>query len=113
MAISFCPMCDRLLIIKKENEKTFLVCNPCNFMQEILDYEGLKLKGIIDKEKVLGEGFVKDNNEFADYDNICKKCGHNKAQIIDMGIFYSDEDNLILLRCGKCGYSERIGRKVS
>ena len=43
----------------------------------------------------------------------CPKCGYEKAQIIDMGIFYSDEDNLILLKCGKCGHSERIGRKTS
>ena len=49
----------------------------------------------------------------ATYDHKCKKCGFSKAQIIDMGIFYSDEDQLILLKCGKCGYSERIGRKVS
>jgi len=27
-----------------------------------------------------------------------------------MGIFYSDEDNLILLKCGKCGWSERLGK---
>ena len=44
---------------------------------------------------------------------MCKKCGYDKAQIIDMCIFYSDEDNLILLKCGKCNFAERIGRKVS
>ena len=65
------------------------------------------------KKKPVGEGFVEGLNEFANYIHKCKKCGYGKAQIIDMGISYSDEDNLILLKCGKCGFSERIGEKVS
>ncbi|MBI2045655.1 hypothetical protein HYT23_06355 [Candidatus Pacearchaeota archaeon] len=65
------------------------------------------------RKNQVGEGVVKDENEFADYPNKCKKCGYDKAQIIDMGVSYSDEDNLILLKCGKCGCSDRIGNKVS
>ena len=97
---------------KKEGEKFFLVCKSCNFFQEVFNYSDLKSKNVLADNKKVGEGFVKGDNELATYDNICKKCGYGKAQIIDMGIFYSDEDNLILLKCGRCGNSERIGRKI-
>ncbi len=60
-----------------------------------------------------GQGVGTSENIYANYEHECKKCGYSKAQIIDMGVKYSDEDNLIFLKCGKCGFSERVGRKVS
>ena len=76
-----------------------------------------KRKSIVEKEKIeheeVGEGVVPAINPMATYKYKCKKCGYGKAQIIDMGLSYSDEDNLILLKCGKCGWSERVGNKVS
>ncbi len=109
MKIKFCPNCDQILLPTKKGEKFFVECNKCGHGKEVKD---LKLKEKIKKiEK--GKGVVKGGNPLATYHNKCPKCGYDKAQIIDMGIFYSDEDNLILLKCGQCGYSERIGRKVS
>ena len=74
-------------------------------------------KKLIEKEKIkheeIGRGVVTDKNTFATYDHECEKCGHKKAEVIDVGVLYSDEDNLILLKCGKCGYSERVGKKTS
>jgi len=67
----------------------------------------------MEKQKERGKEVGEDKNIFANYHNVCKKCGYDKAQILDLGVFYSDEDNLILLKCGKCGFSERVGRKVS
>jgi len=112
MKNTFCPRCKSILIPKKVGENKLVVkCSRCGFFKEIKG-EGLIRTDKI-KRKEVGEGIVKDGNELADYDNVCKKCGYNKAQIIDMGIFYSDEDQLILLKCGRCGYSERVGEKVS
>ncbi|MBS3084516.1 hypothetical protein J4411_01225 [Candidatus Pacearchaeota archaeon] len=110
MIISFCKKCKNIL--SPENYKeNFTECQKCGLRQEIK-------KNLISKEKIKksikkGEGFNYDEKIYASYEHICGKCGHNKAQIIDMGIKYSDEDNLIFLKCGKCGFSERIGRKVS
>jgi len=81
----------------------------------------VKKKALVEKEKFKHEdkeffekGKISEvGNEFADYNHKCQKCGYGKAQIIDMGLSYSDEDNLILLKCGKCGWSERVGNKVS
>jgi DNA-directed RNA polymerase subunit M/transcription elongation factor TFIIS len=87
-----------------------LFCHNCNIDFGIA--EPLKEKEKIINKK-LNQGIVKEENEYANYKNKCKKCGYEKAQIIDMGVFYSDEDNLIFLKCGKCGYSERIGKRTS
>jgi len=98
-----------LLIPKKEGN--LLSCGLCGFIKEQQEFFGGKEK-MFNKGR-LGKGIVEDINDFAIYENKCKKCGHGKAQIIDVGVLYSDEDNLILLKCGKCGFSERIGRKVA
>ena len=74
-------------------------------------------KRIVEKERIhheeRGEGVVKDGNRMATYENKCEKCGYGKAEIIDVGVLISDEDNLIFLKCGRCGYSERVGKKTS
>ena len=110
MTLKFCPKCGDLLIPEKKEEKFIATCNKCGFSRTM---KPLKKKEKLKPEEKIGEGIIKNENLLADYTNKCPKCGYNKAQIIDMGIFYSDEDNLIVLKCGKCGYSERIGRKTS
>ncbi len=86
------------------------VCHSCGFVQ----YSKVVLSSnekLPEKEEI-GEGAVKGENVFATYEHKCKNCGYDKAQVIDCGIFYSDEDNLIFLKCGKCGTSERVGDKA-
>ncbi len=113
MPLSFCPKCSNLLIPEKLDGKGFSeICKFCGYSKKFIDKPVIIKEKIPKREKTDGK-ILEVKNEFADYKNKCQKCGYNKAQIIDMGIFYSDEDNLILLKCGKCGWSERIGRKVS
>ena len=111
MTLKFCQKCKSLMSPHKENGEDFLKCLDCGFIEGMSELF-LKTSEKIKKDEI-GSG-VKDNkNIFATYSNICKKCGHGKAQILDLGIFYSDEDNLIMLKCGNCGFSEKIGRKTS
>jgi DNA-directed RNA polymerase subunit M/transcription elongation factor TFIIS len=110
MALKFCPTCGELLIPEKKGEKFAATCGKCGFSRAV---KPLNEKEKIRHKKKTGEGIAKGENPLATYHNKCPKCGYDKAQIIDMGIFYSDEDNLIMLKCGKCGYSERVGRKTS
>lgn len=105
--INFCPRCNKILMPIKGEDYTYVECS-CGFKERIYS-ETISEK--VSNEQV-GEG-VGEGNLFASYDHICKKCGHDKAEVIDMGIFISDEDNLILIRCGKCGHTERFGRKTS
>lgn len=37
----------------------------------------------------------------------CSKCGFGEADVIDLGIAYSDEAAVYLFKCKKCGWSER------
>jgi len=113
MLMKFCPRCKALLIPQKIDDKFFLKCDACNFLKKLKEEEFLVIKNKITRPELKGKGVLKDENVLATYEHKCKKCGHNKAQVLDLGIFYSDEDNLIMLQCGKCGYSERIGRNTS
>lgn len=110
MTLEFCPKCENILIPEKLNEKEFWAkCTHCGFSKKLKHNSPL-----IEKEKLLHKHNIGRifhfKNEYATYNHKCKKCGFGKAQVIDMGISYSDEDNLILLKCGKCGWSERIGK---
>ena len=112
MVLDFCPKCEGIIIPVEKEGKLIHKCVSCNFIFEETPKRIIVKESMIKKAKQ-GKGVCEDKNLLATYSNICKKCGHDKAQVLDLGIFYSDEDNLILLKCGKCGYSERIGRKVS
>ncbi len=75
-------------------------------------------KKLIEDEKIIheparGKGIAKGDDVFASYRHKCKKCGYGKAEIINLGAQYSDENELIMLRCGKCGYTERIEKKAN
>lgn len=113
MPIKFCPKCKRMLVPLKEGGKLIVRSGNCDFSEEINDKEILGASEKIKQKESVGKGVSSEKDSFATYDNLCKKCGYDKAQVLDMGVFYSDEDNLILLKCGKCGFSERIGRKIS
>jgi DNA-directed RNA polymerase subunit M/transcription elongation factor TFIIS len=69
----------------------------------------LKISEKIPKKEKIGEGIVEEKNVFATYPYKCKECGYDKAEVMDAGVQYSDEDNLFLVKCGKCGNVERIG----
>jgi DNA-directed RNA polymerase subunit M/transcription elongation factor TFIIS len=72
---------------------------------------------IIEKEKIrhkkLGEGVVKDQDVFATFKHKCKKCGYEKAELLELGAQYSDESDLVMIKCGKCGYAERVEKKTT
>ena len=75
-------------------------------------------KDLIEKEEIhhepeRGEGVIKDKNIYATYPHKCEKCGYDKAEVIDEGVKYTDEAGVILLECGKCGWSERVNKKTS
>ena len=105
MGIKFCPKCRGILMFDKE----MVVCSNCGFSK--VSNGVLSSSEKIPQNEERGDGAVKGENTFATYEHECSKCGYNKAQVVDCGVFYSDEDNLIFLKCGKCGFSERVGKE--
>lgn len=83
-------------------------CDSCGFLEsgKLISEEKIKQKV---KRK---SGVVKDTNIFASYINICRKCGFGRAEIIERPPYISDEDTLIFLKCGKCGYTIQLSRKI-
>lgn len=92
----FCPKCGSLL----ENQ----TCS-CGFTKTTT----LKLK---EKPKHKTIEVVDSKNLLAVYDHDCEKCGHKKAELIEKGQMYSDEDDVILYKCGRCGHVEMVDAKV-
>lgn len=51
-------------------------------------------------------------NILAVHEHKCKKCGHDKAELMEMSASYSDEDNTYRMKCGRCGFVEQLEGKV-
>ena len=69
----------------------------------------LKVNEKIPEKRKRGKGIAENTNVFATYKHKCSKCGYENAEVTDLGQFYSDEDYIYLIKCGKCGHTERIG----
>jgi len=104
--MKFCEICKGMLIPTQDGK---LKCNNCGCITtgEITSSESIKEKPERQKGVVKG-----DENIFATYDHVCKKCGYNKAQIVERQPYITDEDTLIYLKCGKCGFSENLSKKI-
>ncbi len=104
--INFCPVCKSLLQIKEENGKNILFCN-CGFKRYNFELES------IDKtsSNVRGEGVI--NEEIGEGNmHICKKCGFDKAEIIDLGERDTNESGVYIYKCLKCRHCERESANI-
>ena len=99
----FCEKCGKIFALLRENEKVFGLCR-CGFKKEISDIS--HTQEIKQKEETW-KGAVEDKNLLATYPHKCKKCGYELSQVIDMGVWISDEANIIRYKCGKCGFTEQ------
>jgi len=109
MPMQFCPKCKGIIIPRTIKGRTLLLCNGCGWWKEVKGEKGLIEVDKIVHDSTKGEGVVDDENILATYKHKCEKCGYEKAEIQDIGVQYSDEDNVMLVKCGKCGFVERIG----
>jgi len=99
--ISFCKNCGKPLKIKEEWGIKFGICN-CGFKEVV---RTLEFQDKQNQEKK-GEG-VAQKETLGGFPHTCKKCGCELSEVYDLGAHYSDEANIILFKCIKCGYSER------
>jgi ribosomal protein S27AE len=55
---------------------------------------------------------MEEHNYLAVHKHQCKKCGYDRAELIEMSCNYTDEDNIYQMKCGRCGYVEQLEGKV-
>jgi DNA-directed RNA polymerase subunit M/transcription elongation factor TFIIS len=99
--LQFCPVCKNLLQLRNEGDKNIGFCK-CGFVRTA----GILLEAddnLSNKSK-LGSGFVEEGEGQAGIDRICKKCGHNQAEVSEIA---SNETNIFIYKCLKCNHSER------
>lgn len=97
----FCDICGKILKIEKENDLLIGRCS-CGF-SKVTEVSSEEQAPKIEEK---GKGAVNDKNLLATFPHRCKICGHEKAEVIDLGVWYSDEAGNVLYKCGKCGRTE-------
>lgn len=107
--MKFCKECHGLM---KPDDEGYFECISCGFKEQALDGD-LTSKEKIAKKPDKKQGIIEHGNIFATFDFKCKKCGYDKAEVIERQPYISDEDSLTFLRCGKCGFTQKLARKTS
>jgi DNA-directed RNA polymerase subunit M/transcription elongation factor TFIIS len=102
----FCNHCGRILeIVKSKKGDVFGICE-CGSVK-ILKKDIKSSEEIVQKEK-LGKGILKESSAKG-FPHKCSKCGHDGAEVYDLGASYGDESNTWLFKCTKCGHVDREG----
>lgn len=95
----FCPICKNL--IKINNNKASCECGYKSDNFNLTSTEKTK-----EKSKK-GEGIIIEEKITTGFPHMCRKCGFNEAEVIDVGISVSDEAGIYIFKCLKCGFVER------
>ncbi len=98
----FCEHCNRIMRIKEKDNEKILTCS-CGFTKKA----EISFSEIAKKQKEAGSGIVNGKRKPAGFPHICPKCNHEGCEVIDLGAPYSDESNVFLYICDKCGYVDR------
>jgi DNA-directed RNA polymerase subunit M/transcription elongation factor TFIIS len=103
--MEFCDKCGKPLQTRKDNEMDILIgyCS-CGF-KKLIAYN--KSYSDIQKKKEIGKGVLEKQESTEGFPHVCKKCGFDKADVVELGIPYSDESAVFLFKCKKCSYVER------
>ena len=106
----FCASCGTLLRPEKTPYGKWMRCPDGHPQPELQTSGDTVISGNVEKGSrvLVGDGV----NRLAVHDHPCKKCGHGKAELIEIAPFYSDEDYVLRMKCGKCGKTEQLDGKV-
>ncbi len=106
----FCAHCGTLLVPKTTPYGKWLAC-PQGHTQPVLQQKAAVIRSAVDNEKARIQ--VSDGaNPLAVHQHKCKYCGYDMAELIEIAPFYSDEDPIIKMKCGKCRKVEQLEGKV-
>ena len=106
----FCKTCGKILVPRKTPYGKWLSC-PDGHPQPKLNQESVTIKSQnLEQAKTIT--VADDQNILAVHDHKCKRCGYDKAEMLEIGSFYSDEDAVVKMKCGKCGLVEQLEGKT-
>ena len=106
MAILFCEKCGTIIKIEKIDGKKIAKC-ICGFEKQIEDNSEISATETVVKQPEIWKGAVSSKNKLATFPHECTKCGHDGAEVIDLGVWYGDEAGVIRYKCGKCGHTDQ------
>jgi len=89
--------------IEEKNGKKILVCTLCGIKKEA----DVSVSELIKEKEKIGQGILNGKRKQWKFPHTCPKCNHEGSEVIDLGAAYSDEANIYLFICDKCGYVDR------
>ncbi len=106
----FCKTCGSLLVLEKNSYGKWMKC-PLGHAQPELNQEENVLT-TENKEQAKRIEVMDGENILAVHNHKCKRCGYDRAELIEISCSYSDEDNMYRMKCGRCGLVEQLEGKV-
>jgi predicted Zn-ribbon and HTH transcriptional regulator len=96
----FCAACGKILQLKHTPYGKWMACSEGHSQPKLVQTaEILTSKNSKPSQEIkVSDG----KNMLAVHDHACKKCGYGKAELIEIAPFYSDEDTIIKMKCGRC-----------
>ncbi len=100
----FCKKCGSIMIPRKEGEKTILQCLKCGYKETAEAVELKEKKNKKDDEIRIVE---REDTAMPVIDEICPKCGNDKAYFFTQQTRAGDEPETKFYRCTKCKHTWR------
>mgnify|MGYP002640429485 CR=1 FL=1 len=106
----FCKTCGTILQPKTTGFGKWMACPNGHAQPEMQTSSETVVTKNKNQDKRITVG--DEVNPLAVHNHICEKCGHDKAELIDIQPFYSDEDSVYRMKCGKCGLVKQLEGKI-
>lgn len=107
----FCATCGKLLHPKQTSYGKWMSCPEGHGQPRLMQ----EIPVITRQNRQPGVKITVASSEniLAVHDFICQKCGYHKAELIEIAPFYSDEDQLLRMKCGRCGAVKKLDGKIT
>ena len=106
-AMHFCDDCGKIMVVKKNGS---LATASCDCGRAKLLVSGVISRSKTEKKPEVSREVADEKNSAPSegvFPHVCSKCGHGEGYLKDLGASFSDESNVYLFKCSKCGYTDR------
>lgn len=100
----FCGMCGAILTAYGKHEQMYDVVCSCGHVNQL--HKKLEAGEKAPRQETKGSG-IATQLKSAGFPHTCKKCGFGFCEPTQLNPSYSDESDILLFKCKKCGFVER------